>query len=199
MTRSHRTRRPSTAGRALAAAAAALLALTLLGNGLGTAARWSDTAPLETRAASTGSLGVVLEPARAALQHTDIDPATGELARGTTDLTGTAGALSALAPGDTVVVTTRAVLDVEGANLTATLTVDPGVPAGGTVVPRAELVPVLGAPPMDPGPAPSSWTVTAAHDGAAYDVTVAYEVSADPSAQGTTVDPGHLTVALLQN
>ncbi|MEX5299014.1 hypothetical protein RCG67_09570 [Kocuria sp. CPCC 205292] len=197
MTRSHRTRRPSTAGRALAAAAAALLALTLLGNGLGTAARWSDAAPLETRAVGTGSLGVVLEPARAALQHTDIDPATGALARGTTDLTGTA--LSALAPGDTVVVTTRAVLDVEGANLTATLTVDPGVPVGGAVVPRAELVPVLGAPPMDPGPAPSSWTVTAAHDGAAYDVTVAYEVSAAPSAQGTTVDPGPLTVSLLQN
>ena len=56
-----RTPRPSTAGRALAAAAASLLALTLLGNGLGTAARWSDTAPLETRAVSTGALDVVAE------------------------------------------------------------------------------------------------------------------------------------------
>ena len=156
MTRTPRSR-PSTAGRALAAAAAALLALTLLGNSLGTAARWSDTAPLETQAVSTGTLDVALEPARATLHRTDVDPTTGALRRGTTDLTGAADALSALAPGDTVVVTTRAVLDVEGANLAATLTVDPGVPAGGAVVPRVELVPVSGAPPQ---PGPSSWTVT---------------------------------------
>ena len=195
MTRTSRSR-PSTAGRALAAAAAALLALTLLGNSLGTAARWSDTAPLETQAVSTGALDVALEPARATLHRTDLDPATGALRRGTTDLTGAADALSALAPGDTVVVTTRAVLDVEGSNLTATLTVDPGVPAGGAVVPRVELVPVSGAPPQ---PGPSSWTVTSAHDGAVYDVTVSYEVSPDPAAQGTTVTPGPLTVALTQH
>ncbi|TDL39032.1 hypothetical protein [Kocuria rosea] len=195
MTRTPRSR-PSTAGRALAAAAAALLALTLLGNSLGTAARWSDTAPLETRAVSTGTLDVALEPARATLHRTDVDPATGALRRMTTDLTGAADALSALAPGDTVVVTTRAVLDVEGANLTATLTVDPGVPAGGAVVPRVELVPVSGALPQ---PGPTSWTVTSAHDGAAYDVTVSYEVSPDPAAQGTTVTPGPLTIALTQH
>jgi alternate signal-mediated exported protein len=196
MTRTPRSR-PSTAGRALAAAAASLLALTLLGNGLGTAARWSDTAPLETRAVSTGALDVALEPARATLHHTDVDPATGALRRGTTDLTGATEALTALAPGDTVVLATRAVLDVEGTNLTATLTVDPGLPAGGAVAPRVELVPVSGALPPSHGP--SSWTVTAAHDGAAYDVTVSYEVSPDPSAQGTTVEPGPLTVALTQN
>lgn len=195
MTRTPRSR-PSTAGRALAAAAAALLALTLLGNSLGTAARWSDTAPLETQAVSTGTLDVALEPARATLHRTDLDPATGDLRRGTTDLTGAADALSALAPGDTVVVTTRAVLDVEGANLAATLTVDPGVPAGGAVVPRVELVPVSGAPPQ---PGPTSWAVTSAHDGAVYDVTVSYEVSPDPAAQGTTVTPGPLTVALTQH
>ena len=181
MTRTSRSR-PSTAGRALAAAAAALLALTLLGNSLGTAARWSDTAPLETQAVRTGTLDVALEPARATLHRTD--------------LTGAADALSALAPGDTVVVTTRAVLDVEGSNLTATLTVDPGVPAGGAVVPRVELVPVSGAPPQL---GPSSWTVSSAHDGAVYDVTVSYEVSPDPAAQGTTVTPGPLTVALTQH
>lgn len=195
MTRTDRPR-PSTTARALAAAAASLLALTLLGNGLGTVARWSDAAPLETRAVSTGALDVALEPARATLHHTDLDPATGALRRVTTDLPGAADALSALAPGDTVVVTTRAVLDVEGTNLTATLTVDPGVPAGSAVVPRVELVPVSGALPS---PGPSSWTVTAAHDGAAYDVTVSYEVSPDPAAQGTTVAPGPLTVALTQN
>ena len=195
MTRTPRSR-PSTAGRALAAAAAALLALTLLGNSLGTAARWSDTAPLETQAVSTGALDVALEPARATLHRTDVDPTTGDLRRGTTDLTGAADALSALAPGDTVVVTTRAVLDVEGANLTATLTVDPGVPAGGAVVPRVELVPVSGAPPQ---PGPTSWAVTSVHDGAVYDVTVSYEVSPDPAAQGTTVTPGPLTVALTQH
>lgn len=194
-----RTPRPSTAGRALAAAAASLLALTLLGNGLGTAARWSDVAPLETQAVSTGSLDVVLAPARTTLEHTDVDPATGAVGRGTTDLTGTADTLAALAPGDTVVVTTRATLDVEGTNLTATLTVDPAVPAGGTVVPRVDLVPVSGALPLSPGPGPASWTVTAAQDGATYDITVAYDVSADPSAQGTTVEPGPLTVALTQN
>ncbi|GAA1753286.1 hypothetical protein [Kocuria aegyptia] len=198
MTRTARPR-PATTGRALAAAAASLLALTLLGNSLGTAARWSDAAPLETQAVSTGTLDVTLEPARATLHRTDLDPATGAVARGTTDLTGAAEALSALAPGDTVVVTTRATLDVEGTNLTATLTVDPGVPAGSAVVPRVELVPAPGALPPSPGPGTSSWTVTAAHDGAAYDVTVAYEVAPDPSAQGVTVEPGPLTVTLAQN
>ena len=198
MTRTARPR-PSTAGRALAAAAASLLGLTLLGSGLGTAARWSDVAALETQAVSTGALDVALEPARAALHHTDFDPATGAVRRETTDLTAPVDALSALAPGDTVVVTTRAVLDVEGTNLTATLTVDPGVPAGGAVVPRVELVPVSGAVPLPPGPGPSSWTVTAAHDGAAYDVTVSYDVSPDPSAEGAIVEPGPLTVALTQN
>ena len=53
-----------------------------------------------------------------------------------------------------------------------------------------------GAPPQ---PGPSSWTVTSAHDGAVYDVTVSYEVSPDPAAQGTTVTPGPLTVALTQH
>jgi alternate signal-mediated exported protein len=196
MTRTDRPR-PSTTARALAAAAASLLALTLLGNSLGTVARWSDAAPLETRAVSTGALDVALEPARATLHHTDLDPATGAVRRESADLPGAADALSALAPGDTVVVTTRATLDVEGTNLTATLTVDPGVPAGSAVVPRVELVPVSGALP--PSPAPSSWTVTSAHDGAAYDVTVSYEVSPDPAAQGTTVEPGPLTVVLTQN
>lgn len=196
MTRTDRSR-PSTTARALAAAAASLLALTLLGNGLGTVARWSDAAPLETQAVSTGALDVALEPARATLHHTDLDPATGAVRRESADLTGAADALTALAPGDTVVVTTRAVLDVEGTNLTATLTVDPGVPAGSAVVPRVELVPVSGALPLSPGP--SSWAVTAAHDGGAYDVTVSYEISPDPSAQGRTVEPGPLTVALTQN
>ncbi|MFI7741955.1 hypothetical protein [Kocuria rhizosphaericola] len=198
MTRSHRPR-PSAAGPALAAAAASLLALTLLGNGLGTAARWSDAAPLETRSVGTGALDVALEPARTTLQHTDLDPSTGAVLRGTTALTGPADALPALAPGDTVVVTTRAVLDVEGTNLTATLSVDPGVPAGSAVVPRVELAPAPGAEPPLPGPGPSSWTVTAAHDGAVYDITVSYDVSPDPSVQGATVAPGLLAVALTQN
>ncbi|MFF0989272.1 hypothetical protein [Kocuria nitroreducens] len=198
MTRTDRPR-PSTAGRTLAAAAASLLALTLLGNGLGTAARWSDVAPLETQAVSTGALDVALEPARATLHHADFDPVTGAVRREATDLTGAAATLSALAAGDAVVVTSRATLDVEGTNLTATLTVDPGVPAGSAVVPRVELVPASGVLPASPGPGPSSWTVTAAHDGAAYDVTVTYEVSPDPSAQGAAVDPGSLTVALTQN
>lgn len=198
MTRTARPR-PSTTGRALAAAAASLLALTLLGGSLGTAARWSDEAPLETRAVSTGSLGVALGPARTVHHHTDHDPATGTVRRESTDITGAAEPLSALAPGDTVVVTARASLDVEGTNLAATLTVDPGAPAGGPVAPRVELTPVPGTPVPSPGPGPSSWTVTAAHDGAAYDVTVSYEVGPDHSAQGTTVEPGALTVALTQN
>lgn len=198
MTRTARPR-PSTTGRTLAAAAASLLALTLLGGSLGTAARWSDEAPLETRAVSTGSLGVTLEPVRVVHHHTDLDPATGTVRRESTELTGSTQPLSALAPGDTVVVTARATLDVEGTNLTATLTVDPGVPAGGAVVPRVELTTVPGAPAPSPGPGPSSWTVTGAHDGAAYDVTVSYEVVPDPAAQDTTVEPGPLTVALTQN
>ena len=41
--------------------------------------------------------------------------------------------------------------------------------------------------------------MTSAHDGAVYDVTVSYEVSPDPAAQGTTVTPGPLTVALTQH
>ncbi|MGX5358052.1 hypothetical protein [Kocuria sp. KH4] len=147
---------PSAAGRAFAATAASLLALTLLGNSMGTAARWSDAVPLETQAVSTGTLDLVLEPARTALQHTDFDPATGAVRRATTDLTGPAGAVPALAPGDTVVVTTRAHLDLAGANLTATLTVDPGVPAGGAVVPRVELAPAPGTAPPVPGPGPSA-------------------------------------------
>jgi alternate signal-mediated exported protein len=198
MTRTVRPR-PSTTGSALAAAAASLLALTLLGGSLGTFARWSDEVPLETRAVSTGALGVTLGPERAVHHHIDLDPATGTVRRESTGLTGSAEPLSALAPGDTVVVTARATLDVEGTNLTATLTVDPGVPAAGAVVPRVELTPVPGAPAPSPGPGQASWTVTAAQDGAAYDVTVSYEVSPDPSAQGATVEPGPLTVALVQN
>ncbi|MFC4904752.1 hypothetical protein [Kocuria oceani] len=191
--------RPSAAGRAFAATAASLLALTLLGNSMGTAARWSDAVPLETQAVSTGNLGLVLEPARTALEHTDFDPATGAVQRGTTDLTGSPDAVPALAPGDTVVVTTRAHLDLAGTNLTATLTVDPGGPAGGAVAPRVELAPAPGTAPLSPGPGPSAWTVTAAQDGAVYDITVSYDVPADPSAQGTALAPGPLTVALVQN
>ncbi|MUN63935.1 hypothetical protein GMA12_12435 [Kocuria sediminis] len=191
--------RPSAAGRAFAATAASLLALTLLGNGTGTAARWSDAVPLETQAVSTGTLDLVLEPARTTLQHTDFDPATGAVQRGTTDLTGSADAVASLAPGDTVVVTTRAHLDLAGSNLTATLTVDPGVSPGSAVVPRVELAPAPGTAPLPFGPGPSAWTVTAAQDGAAYDITVFYDVPADPSAQGTPLAPGPLTVALTQN
>ncbi|GEO95365.1 hypothetical protein [Kocuria turfanensis] len=191
--------RPSAAGRAFAATAASLLALTLLGSSTGTDARWSDAVPLETRAVSTGTLDLVLEPARTTLRHTDFDPATGAVQRGTTDLTGSANAVPALAPGDTVVVTTRAHLDLAGSNLTATLAVDPGVPAGSAVVPRVELAPAPGTGPLPPGAGPSTWTVTAAQDGAVYDVTVSYDVPADPAVQGTALAPGPLTVALTQN
>ncbi|MGX5358053.1 hypothetical protein [Kocuria sp. KH4] len=41
--------------------------------------------------------------------------------------------------------------------------------------------------------------MTEAQDGAVYDVTVSYDVPADPSAQGTALAPGPLTLALTQN
>ena len=75
---------------------------------------------------------------------------------------------------------------------------DTGNPAqryanGDVLSARHILVPFGSAPPQ---PGPSSWTVTSAHDGAVYDVTVSYEVSPDPAAQGTTVTPAPLKVAL---
>ncbi|MFI7583753.1 hypothetical protein ACH9DO_08165 [Kocuria sp. M1N1S27] len=207
MTRSPGPRPPAT-GRTLAAAGAALLALTLLGSGFGTAARWSAEAPLGTQAVSTGRLAVELGPTTAVHDRSGSGS-------GSTDVTALA-AVPHVTVGDAVTVTTRAVLAVEGTRLTATLRVDPGVPAGSPVLGSARVVPVAAAPALPAAPgAAGTWTVTPEHHGAAYDVEVTYRVpatrsgaarhDADPAGwwgselQHVTLDLGTPTVTLAQN
>ncbi|MCM3688079.1 hypothetical protein [Kocuria rosea] len=190
------TPRPSSRLPVLRAAAAAVLAVTLLSSGIGTAARWSDDAPLELQAISTGVLDLRLDPARIVLEHTDLAPdAVGTVRTQTVPVDVThLPSLPGLAPGDTVAVTTRAHLDVEGTNLAASLVVDPGVPAGSPLTTAVRAAPELGAPV-----APNTWSVTPAHGGA-YDVTVTYRVPLDvpgPQAGGTLGTP-RPTVTLAQ-
>lgn len=196
---------PSPARRSalLRASAASLLALALLGSGLGTAARWSGEAALEAPAISTGALAVRLGPATAVLRHTapgtdlSTDPSTDPGPTAPQDVTGSTTVLEVL-EGDALAVTTRMVIEARGTNLTATLTVDPGLPDGSPLVPRVRIDPVDGAPPLGGTGAGDARTVTAAHHGASYDVTVTYHVPAGALAEGASVDPTLLTVTLAQ-
>lgn len=207
MTRSPRPR-SSAAARTVTAAAASLLALILLGSGLGTAARWSDEAPLETHAVSTGRLAVELGPATAVHDRSGSGAAAADVTALTT--------VPDVAAGDAVIVTTRAVLVAEGTRLTATLRVEPGVPAGSPVLGGVEVRPVAGAPALVPVPGTvDAWTVTPEHHGAAYDIAVTYRVPATRSGapraderpadwwgaelQGASFGPGTPTVTLTQN
>ncbi|GGG65435.1 hypothetical protein GCM10011374_31600 [Kocuria dechangensis] len=191
---------PSRPAALLRASAASLVAVALLGSGLGTAARWSDEAALGAPAISTGALGVRLGPATAALRHTapGTDAGTDAGATAPEDVTGSATVPGVL-EGDTLAVTTRMAIEARGTNLTATLTVDPGLPDGSPLVPHVRIDPVDGAPPLGGTGAENTRTVTAAHHGASYDVTVTYHVPAGALAEGTSVDPVPLTVTLAQN
>lgn len=193
-------RTPARQGSLLSGTAAAVLGVVLLSSGFGTAARWSDDAPLELQAVATGALDVTLGGPTVTLWRTDLAPgatSTGQTVRTQEDLTGRT-TVTALTEGDVLEVTSRATLDVEGPNLTGALTVDPGLPAGS---PFAAAVEIGSARPAQPGlgAAASTWTVTSAHDGAVYDVTVHYELRADAAPTAGPVALGPLTVALTQN
>lgn len=191
--------RPSPRTPLARAAVAALLALTLLSSGTGTAARWSADAPLETPALSTGALAVALDGTRVSLAHTDLRAGAeraSDLVTTHRDVTGRA-VLPDVVAGDVVTVTTRATLEVRGTNLTASLAVDPGVPAGAPVSVAVHVAPAPGAPPLGDGSAEHTWSVTPGHHGASYDLTVSYEVL--PGRHSAAVAPSTMTVTLTQN
>lgn len=189
-----RTTRPARSLRT--AAAAALLAgplAALLGTDHGTAGRWSTTAPLEVATITTGGLELVLEDTTVTLHHEDLD-ATGAVVAVTTDLTGPDAVPGPTAPGSTVVVRTRAVPVLEGTRLAADLAVDAGAPAGATA-PRVEITPADPGSPLPAVTGAEGRAVVPARDGAAYDVTVRYDL---PGAAGATAAPGPLTLSLAQ-
>ncbi|MEF3120852.1 hypothetical protein [Kocuria flava] len=185
-----RTTRPARPLRTAAAAAllAGLLA-ALLGTDHGTAARWSATAPLEVATITTGGLELVLEDTTVTLHHEDLD-ATGAAVAVATDLTGLDAVPGPTAPGSTVVVRTRAVPVLEGTRLAADFVVDAGAGA-----PRVEITPADPGSPLPAATGAQGRAVVPARDGAAYDVTVRYDL---PGAAGATAAPGPLTLSLAQ-
>ncbi|MHC5559614.1 hypothetical protein [Kocuria sp. U4B] len=184
-------------GTLVRATAVSVLAVTLLSSGFGTAARWSDEAALELQTVTTGTLDVQLAPARVVLEHTDLAPgavSTSETETVRADLPDLQS-LPRLAPGDTVTVATRATLDLAGTNLTAHLTVDPGMPDGSPLTADVQAAPELG-PPSSAG----TWSITSAHSGT-YDLTITYRVPLDvPDARrGSSLGTPRPTVTLAQN
>ncbi len=162
---------------------AAGLALVLLGGSAATYARWSDQVELPGTTIEAGGLGMSIGNPVVKVSHTDFVPgatSTSQLQRVTTDVTG-APIIQSLMVGDVVSVDTPITITATGNTLSATLTVDPGAPIDGSPLETELLSQGTVQVTSVNGTAltriaPTSWTVTPAHHGGQYVLTVSFGV-----------------------
>lgn len=219
---------PATAPRTalIRAAMAAALALVLFTGAQVTRAAWQDTQAVPVGQIRSGSLGVDLGATTTTVRHTDLTPgaATTTSTQTTTRTLDPGVPAGDLVVGDVLTTVVPVRITATGTNLAATLQADPAR-ATGTAALAAEvdagttmtLTPTDGAPTLTPvrGQA-HAWSVTAAHDGATYALTVTTRIRPTTDGatrssavgtgnwwgaglQGAAADPRALTVRLTQD